>query len=45
MTKKAWAFENSAKFCFYSREIERERERERDSHTKRRGREWVEEDW
>ena len=45
MTKKAWAFENSAKFCFYSRERERERERERDSHTKRRGREWVEEDW
>ena len=43
MTKKAWAFENLAKFCFYSRE--RERKRERDSHTKRRGREWVEEDW
>ena len=35
MTKKAWAFENSAKFCFYSRERERERERERLTHKKK----------
>ena len=30
MTKKAWAFENSAKFCYYSRKKERKEERKKE---------------
>ena len=30
MIKKAWAFENSAKFCYYSRKTERQPKAQRD---------------